>query len=99
MAKHACGFCTWPSNATMPDGSRYPYSTAYSSWRGGQGDVVASFLRSVTGAGLGAGYYYDLSLGQTQVARAYNLSKAQVRDIETQQLTELWGTYGDDPGC
>lgn len=53
VAKHACGFCTWPSNATLPDGSRYPYSTAYSAWRGGTGDVVAPFVDSVTKAGLG----------------------------------------------
>ena len=60
VAKHACGFCTWPSNATLPDGSRYPYSTAFSAWRGGTGDVVAAFVESVTRAGLGAGYYYSL---------------------------------------
>ena len=95
VAKHACGFCTWPSTATLPDGSRYPYSTAFSSWRGGKGDVVASFLESVTKAGLGAGYYYSLHQLGPHVMGAHNFSAAQVGAIEAQQLTELWGKYGN----
>lgn len=94
VAKHACGFCTWPSNATLPDGSRYPYSTAFSSWGGGRGDVVASFVESVTKAGLGAGFYYSLHQLGSHVMDAHNLSAAQIRGVETQQLTELWGRYG-----
>ena len=104
VAKHACGFCTWPTNATLPvanasrgqrwpNGSRYPYSVAYSPWRGGKGDVVKSFLQSVTQAGLGAGYYYSLG---NQLERSLNLSAAQIIAVEQQQLTELWTTYGNN---
>jgi len=92
VAKHACGFCSWPSNATMPDGSRFPYSTAYSSWRGGKGDVVESFLQSVTKAGLGVGYYYDLS---PFTGLHLNLTDSQVSAIQQQQMTELWTKYGN----
>lgn len=91
VAKHACGFCTWPTNATLPDGSRYPYSVAFSSWREGKGDVVSSFLSSVTKAGLGAGYYYSLGAGQLQHSLTnndkHNLTKPEVRAIHEQQLT------------
>jgi alpha-L-fucosidase len=97
VAKHACGFCTWPTNATLPNGTRYPYSVAYSTWRGGQGDVVKSFLQSVTKAGLGAGYYYSLgnsAPGGSQLEKGLNLTDSQRRVIEQQQMTELWTTYG-----
>ena len=104
VAKHACGFCTWPSNATLPvanasrgqswrNGSRYPYSVAYSPWLGFKGDVVKSFLQSVTKAGLGAGYYYSLG---NQLKKSLNLSAAQIIEVEQQQLTELWTTYGNN---
>ena len=91
VAKHACGFCTWPTNATLPDGTRYPYSVAYSTWQGGQGDVVKSFLQSATKAGLGVGYYYSLV---AQLEKSLNLTDPQRRAIEQQQMTELWTTYG-----
>eukprot|EP01052_Picozoa_sp_SAG31_P022992 SAG31_NODE_1861_length_7044_cov_169.866379_1_plen_569_part_00 len=95
VAKHACGFCTWPSNATLPDGSRYPYSTAYSTWRGGTGDVVGDFVTTVAKAGLGVGYYYSLHQLGSHIMDKYNFSAAQIRAIEQQQLTELWGLYGN----
>eukprot|EP01043_Picozoa_sp_COSAG02_P023761 COSAG02_NODE_1277_length_13502_cov_14.551593_14_plen_554_part_00 len=95
VAKHACGFCTWPSNATLPDGTRYPYSTAHSTWRRGAGDVVGEFLAAVTKAGLGVGYYYSLHQLGSHIMDKYNFSAGQVRAIETQQLTELWGQYGN----
>ena len=39
VAKHGCGFVTWPTKAKMPDGSTYNYSVASSSWQGGKGDA------------------------------------------------------------
>jgi len=95
VAKHACGFCTWPSLATLPDGSRYPYSTAFSSWRGGKGDVVGEFASAVTKAGLGAGYYYSLHQLGSHIMNKYNFSATQILAIEKQQLEELWGRYGN----
>jgi alpha-L-fucosidase len=96
VAKHACGFCTWPSDATLPDGSRYPYPVAYSPWPGGKGDVVGSFMQSVIKAGMGTGYYYSLHQLGDHVMEAHNLSAAQIRGVEEQQLAELWGVYGND---
>jgi alpha-L-fucosidase len=71
---------------------------AYSGWRGGKGDVVAEFVRSVTKAGLGAGYYYSLGrqLEKSLMTGPHNLTKAQVRAVEQQQLAELWTTYGNN---
>ena len=57
--------------------------------------MVASFVESVTAAGLGAGFYYSLHQLGSHVMDAHNLSAAQVRGVETQQLTELWGRYGN----
>eukprot|EP01052_Picozoa_sp_SAG31_P020998 SAG31_NODE_1602_length_7780_cov_8.304699_3_plen_127_part_00 len=65
--KHGSGFLLWPSNATMPDGRRYNYSVAYSSWRGGHGDVVADFVEACNKAGIGVGYYY--SIGANEFAK------------------------------
>ena len=94
VAKHSCGFVTWPSNATMPDGSRYNYSVASSSWREGKGDVVASFKASCLQAGLGVGYYY--SLGDNSYTKGLRLTAKQLEVIELQQMRELWsGEYGN----
>jgi alpha-L-fucosidase len=94
VAKHSCGFVTWPSNATMPDGSRYNYSVASSSWREGKGDVVAAFKASCLQAGLGVGYYY--SLGDNSYAKRLHLTSEQLEAIELQQMRELWsGEYGN----
>ena len=95
VAKHGCGFVTWPSNATMPDGSRYNYSVASSSWMRGTGDVVASFKASCLKKGLGVGYYY--SLGANSYTKGLRLTAEQLEAIEMQQMTELWsGRYGNE---
>jgi hypothetical protein len=94
VAKHGCGFATWPSNATMPDGSRYNYSVTSSAWREGKGDVVASFKASCLRVGLGIGYYY--SLGANSYTKGLHLTSAQLEAIELQQMQELWsGEYGN----
>ena len=95
VAKHGCGFVTWPSNATMPDGSRYNYSVASSSWMRGTGDVVASFKASCLKKGLGVGYYY--SLGANSYTKGLHLTAEQLEAIEMQQMVELWsGRYGNE---
>ena len=94
VAKHACGFVTWPSNATLPDGARYNYSVASSSWREGKGDVVASFKASCVRLGLGVGYYY--SLGDNSYTKRLRLTTNQLEAIELQQMRELWSDeYGN----
>jgi len=42
VAKHNCGFTTFPTKAVLPDGSPYNYSIQYSGCP--DCDVVASFL-------------------------------------------------------
>eukprot|EP01052_Picozoa_sp_SAG31_P062007 SAG31_NODE_21033_length_559_cov_1.110870_1_plen_147_part_10 len=80
---------TYPSKATLQDGSRYNYSVAYSSWQGGNGDVVGDFVKSCNRRGIGIGYYYSLS--SNNWATQHNLSAAALEDLEMQQLAELWG--------
>jgi alpha-L-fucosidase len=95
VAKHGCGFVTWPSRATMPDGSTYNYSVASSAWRGGKGDVLSDFKASCLAKGIGVGYYY--SLGSNGYTKGLNLTAAQLEVIEMQQMTELWsGEYGNN---
>ena len=93
VAKHDCGFALWPSDAAEPDGSRYNYSVASSTWSGGDGDVVRRFLDSCNKAGIGAGYYY--SLGSNKYAEAKGWTREELQRVERQQLTELWTRYGN----
>ena len=88
--KHGSGFTLYPSNATMPDGHRYNYSTAYSSWRDGHGDVVAEFIKACNKRGIGVGYYY--SIGANQFAVSHGWSPKQLEEVEKQQLRELFAT-------
>lgn len=88
--KHGSGFLLWPSNATMPDGRRYNYSVAYSSWRDGRGDVVADFITACNKAGIGVGYYY--SIGSNAFAKSQGWSASQLQEVEKQHLKELWAT-------
>jgi hypothetical protein len=94
VAKHGCGFVTWPTKAKMPDGTTYNYSVASSSWEGGKGDVLASFKSSCLKKGIGVGYYY--SLGSNGYTSRLKLSAAELEAIEIQQMTELWTTYGNN---
>ena len=50
---------TWPSIAKLPDGGSYNYSVAYSKWKNGKGDVLASFKSSCLKRDLGVGYYCE----------------------------------------
>lgn len=97
VAKHGCGFMLWPSNATMPDGSRYNYSVASTSWQAGKGDVVGAFVASCLKRSIGVGYYYSLS-SNTYATQIHQppLTPAQLEAVELQQLRELWSTYGND---
>ena len=51
-AKHHDGFALWPSRTTA-------FSVAHSSWRDGQGDVVAEFIAACRRHDLGCGLYYS----------------------------------------
>ncbi|ROV97404.1 hypothetical protein VMCG_06945 [Cytospora schulzeri] len=107
VAKHNCGFTTWPStidfetrdNTTSP----YNYTVAYSPVNGT--DVVNLFSNSAEKYGIGHGFYYS-----TVVNNFLNVQNSLVNDtwspgeiritndtydeIVIAQLTELWTNYG-----
>ena len=53
VAKHGCGFATWPTEVQLPNGTRYPYRSSV--------DVLGKFVASMTSAGIGHGIYYSFS--------------------------------------
>jgi hypothetical protein len=104
-AKHNCGFLLYPSNTTLPDGTRFNYSVAQSQWAGGQGDVVASFVASCHKYNITPGVYFSLAssavfdVGGNQVLKSrlvpgqIRVTQAQYEAINLAQLEELWSTY------
>lgn len=111
VAKHNCGFTTWPSTTTFQtrdDGMEtieYNYTIAQSPVDGM--DVVRSFTDSALKYGVGHGFYYStnvnnfLNVANSEV-NATSWSEGQVRitnetydQIVISQLTELWTNYGN----
>lgn len=89
VAKHGCGFTTWPSTALVR-GVRYPYSIAFAP---NTTDVVGAFVASAKKAGTPFGFYY--SLGSNAYANAVlKLSGAEFDALVLAQLRELWTAYG-----
>jgi len=82
VAKHADGFCNWPSYYTN-------YSVKNSPWKGGKGDVVREFTDACKAAGLKAAIYlgphdrHDSRYGTPLYA-----------DYYAGQLSELLRNYG-----
>lgn len=109
VAKHNCGFTTWPTkvqfrlktNQTIP----YNYSIASSPKSGV--DVVGNFIQSCRKAGIKTGLYYSVyynnwfKVHDTHVQPG-PLAPGQVpidqdtyESIALQQLEELWSNYGE----
>lgn len=101
VAKHGCGFCTWPSNATIL-GERYSYSVAFAP---NTTDVVSLFVDSARRAGVGFGFYY--SVGSNAMCHAcggsvspdpapgqLNVTQTEFNELVIQQLMELWSAFG-----
>jgi len=101
VAKHGCGFTTWPSNSTIA-GQIYPYSVRFTS---NTTDLVTEFVASAKRAGVGFGFYYSLGdnaflnacsgsvhpgAGKGQMA----VTQDQFNALVISQLTELWSAYG-----
>jgi len=88
VAKHGCGFCTWRTNATFFNGTRYPYATG-----GPNGatkvDVVQAFLKAARAANVLPGFYYSLTSNNFLHAFG-NVSHAEFESIVMQQIRELW---------
>jgi alpha-L-fucosidase len=91
VAKHECGFCTWKTEAKLPDGRTYPYAV------GGPNattvDVVASFVKAARAAGIVPGFYYSIS--ENTYANGLHLTEEQSIALTVAQLSELWGPHGD----
>jgi alpha-L-fucosidase len=82
VAKHADGFCNWPSAYT-------DYSVKNSPWKNGRGDVVREFIDAARAAGIKAGIY----LGPHDRHEATYGTPAYA-DYYANQLTELMRNYG-----
>jgi alpha-L-fucosidase len=100
VAKHSCGFTTWPTRVTLPDGSPYRYSVQYSSCP--TCNVVADFLAMCDKYGIRPGFYYSIAINtylnvEGGVVQPNPLpgqavvTTRQFYDIALAQLEELWG--------
>jgi alpha-L-fucosidase len=87
VAKHGCGFCTWRTNATFMNGTRYPYATG-----GPHGatsvDVVQAFLKAARAANVLPGFYYSLTSNNFLDHEKVNATEFEY--IVMQQIRELW---------
>jgi alpha-L-fucosidase len=82
VAKHADGFCNWPSTYT-------DYSVRNSPWKNGKGDVVREFTDACKAAGIKAGIY----LGpHDRHERTYGTPA--YADYYAGQLSEVLRNYG-----
>lgn len=109
VAKHNCGFVTWPTETTFPlrDNStqEYNYTVAESPLHGF--DLVGSFKESAEERGILRGIYYSLNVNnflnvQDWSVRDGPLAWGQVGiandtydEIVMDQLAEIWSGYGD----
>ena len=103
--KHNCGFLLYPSNTTLPDGTRFNYSVAQSGYAGGQADIVADFVASCKRHGIRPGFYFSLASSaifdvsgntvqnSSLVPGQVRVTQAEYESINLAQLEELWSTY------
>jgi alpha-L-fucosidase len=108
VAKHNCGFTTWPSKVKFQTRDNttiaYNYTIAQSPVSGD--DMVGSFVASAKKYNIGHGFYYSTVVNnflnvQNSKVNATSWSVGQVRitnntydEIVEAQLTELWTNYG-----
>ena len=84
-AKHADGFCLWPSQYT-------DYGVKNSAWRGGKGDVVREYVDACERHGIKAGIYLGPHDRHAHLHPDYNTDS--YRDYYANQLRELMTGYG-----
>ncbi|OAQ78051.1 alpha-L-fucosidase [Purpureocillium lilacinum] len=110
VAKHNCGFATWPSKVRFPtrDGDHrkagYNYTIADTPVHGT--DLVGKFVKSAKRYDVGHGFYYSVVVNnflnvQNSAVRDTKLAPGQVgitnetyNQVVFDQLTELWTKYG-----
>lgn len=109
VAKHNCGFTTWPSDVifqtTDNETIHYNYTIAQSPVSGQ--NVVKSFVNSAENYNVGHGFYYSVVVNnflnvQNSEVLTTALSPGQVGITEStydqivlDQLTDLWTNYGN----
>lgn len=103
VVRHACGFCLWPTNATVAEtGFAYEHSIKYSPLSGR--DLAAEFVaschkygvRPALYAAVANNAYMDVKNNKfNATGKALVQSAGQYYELVTQQLTELWSNYGD----
>lgn len=84
-AKHADGFCLWPSQYT-------DYGVKNSAWKGGKGDVVREFTDACEEYGIKAGIYLGPHDRHEHLHPDY--TTARYKDYYNKQLRELMTDYG-----
>ena len=109
VAKHNCGFTSWPTavrfNLSSGEPSAYNFSIQYSPAAGR--DVVGELIASCHAASLRTGIYYSVGANNylnvaygtvrnaTLAPGQVSISQSTYESIVLQQLTELWTTYGE----
>ena len=107
VAKHNCGFTTWPTSVTFTTNEgvqhMYNYSIQYSPVAGM--DVAGSFIASCQKAGIATGFYYSvvnnnwMNVGGGLVQNGsspaqVNVSQQTYEQVVYEQVQELWSRYG-----
>jgi alpha-L-fucosidase len=93
VAKHAGGFCMWPTDTT-------DYNIANTPWRGGQGDVCGDLAEECRRRNMPLGFYLSprddhFGIGTGGKARSGKLVHQALYDrVFKRQLTELLTRYG-----
>lgn len=96
-AKHADGFCLWPSRYT-------DYSVRNSAWKGGKGDVVREFVDACEDYGIKAGIYLGPHDRHEHLHPDYTTEKykeyyaSQLRELMT-GYGKIWETWWDGAGA
>jgi alpha-L-fucosidase len=89
VAKHGTGFALWPTKANS-------YNVSNTPWQNGNGDIVASFIKSCKKYGIKPGVYY--SVNSNKYYEAENLKSDSARKAYNkavlEQEKELWTNYG-----
>lgn len=84
-AKHADGFCLWPSRYT-------DYCVKNAAWKGGKGDVVREFVDACEEHGIKAGIYLGPHDRHEHLHPDYHTEKYKA--YYAAQLKELMSSYG-----
>lgn len=85
IAKHADGFCLWPSKYT-------DYSVKNAAWKNGKGDVVREFVDACEEYGLKAGIYLGPHDRHEHLSPLYTTER--YKEYYAHQLGELMSDYG-----